>query len=394
MGTTLVVNPGSSSKKYALYKDGQPVSSWRYERGIGTQLCVQTGGSAAVCEPLTEAAFATATEDVLAAADEILKNDAVPTKLDTAVIRVVAPGTEFQTHQKITGVFVRLLRAQETVAPLHIPSVTKEIDSLQSIRPELPLFAASDSAFHATMSDHTRLYSIDASIAKEHDIYRFGYHGLSVASIVRRVHSVTGVDPKRMIVAHIGSGCSVTAVKDGQSVDTTMGFAPGSGLLMGSRGGDIDAGALLELMRVLHLTPTEAQMYLQTQTGLLALFGESDLRSLLDGYANDDRNAKAALYRFTLGIQHAIARSVITLGGCEMIVLTATAMERSPTLRELVVSGLSPLGVAINPDRNDALIGKEGVISTRGSECKVVVMRTDEMGEMYHVGQRLRASAG
>jgi acetate kinase len=170
-----------------------------------------------------------------------------------------------------------------------------------------------------------------------------------------------------------------------------MGFSPSTGLPMGSRGGDIDTAALLELMRVKNLRTSEADMYLNRSCGLRGLSGESDIRHLLERRAQTDTVAIHSLEVFAYSIQKAIAAATISLGGLEVLVLTATAAVRSSELRSLILGGLKHLGVEINQERNDFCVGKDGVISVRNSPVKVVVMRTDEMGEMVRVAKELPA---
>ena len=281
MAITLVVNPGSSSKKFALYEDRKSVLEYRYElTSSGFEVCSSQSGSIQNCNAISqdeyEIAFGTVAHEVKKYLDTEGK------KLDAVCVRVVSPGKAFQRHQIIDEFFVRELRKHELSVPLHIPATLQAIQQAQHNFPGVTLVAASDSAFHADMPERARDYSIDRSDAEAYDIYRFGYHGLSVASVIRRVHPLTGTNPERLIVCHVGGGVSVTAVKNEKSVDTTMGYAPTSGLPMGSRVGDIDAGALLQLMRAKNLKPSETEIYIHTKGGLAGLAGDNDIRRLLD----------------------------------------------------------------------------------------------------------------
>lgn len=389
MGTTLVINHGSASKKYALFSEGRSVLELNFEKtNTGFEMCSQMSGIQQTCESIKEADFVDAFTQVAEAVDSYLVRVSIGKRLNAVVIRVVAPGTFFQHHSEITDQYIAKLKQRETSAPLHIPVILKEIQSVKKRYAVACLIAASDSAFHSEMPPKAREYSIPISDVNEFDIHRFGYHGLSVASIVRRIHSLIGQEPERMIVCHVGSGTSVTAVKNGKGVETTMGFSPSSGLPMGSRAGDLDSSALLELMRVKNLRPQEAEMYINTNGGLAGIAGDSDIRRLLDKRSQNDATATRALNVFAYNIQKAIASQTVSLGGLDVIVLTATAAVRSTELRSLILHGLSHLGVQISKDRNDMLIGKDGVISVRNSNVKVVVMRTDEMGEMAQIANQ------
>jgi acetate kinase len=383
MGTTLVVNPGSSSRKYALYSEGRSVLEIRFEQtGTGFEICSQLTGSQQSCKSVEEAKFLSAIQRVSEEVKKYLAKNSPGKTLEKVVVRVVAPGTFFQRHCEINEEYLYKLQKHSSSAPLHIPIIVREIQNIQKHFPEVRIVAASDSAFHNELPPRAREYSIASVDANRFDIHRFGYHGLSVASITRRIHALIGQDPERMIVCHIGNGTSVTAVKNGKSVETTTGFSPSSGLPMGSRAGDIDAAALLELMRVKNLRPTEAEMYINTQGGLSGMAEDSDIRRLLDRRSKNDAAATHALDVFAYNIQKAIAAQTVALGGLDVIVLTATAAARSSELRSLILQGLSHLGVQVSKDRNDLLVGKRGVISVRNSVVKAVVMRTDEMGEM------------
>tara|TARA_B100000508_G_scaffold19515_1_gene13032 strand:- start:5383 stop:6561 length:1179 start_codon:yes stop_codon:yes gene_type:complete len=389
MGTTLVVNIGSSSKKYALYSEDQQVIELRFEEtDSGFEVCSRTAGIQQVCESVNQEEYSSSFLRVAEDVKRQLMQEAVGKKLDRAVIRVVAPGTFFQKHAVIDEVYEKALLKRESAAPLHIPFTLREIAEIKKFFPGTPVIAASDSAFHSQMPPRAREYSILVDDVNTHDIHRFGYHGLSVSSVVRRIHPIIGQDPERMIICHVGGGTSVTAVKNGKSVETTMGFSPSSGLPMGSRAGDIDAAAILELMRVKSLRPADAEMYINTNGGLTGMAKDADIRRLLNRRSQNDAVATHALDVFAYKIQKAIAAQTVALGGLDAVVLTATAAIRSSELRSLILDGLTHLGVQISKDRNDLLVGKDGTINVRNSEVKVVVMRTDEMGEMAFIASQ------
>jgi len=389
MGTTLVVNPGSSSRKYSLYCDGTLALELRFEdTKSGFEMCSVVSGTKQICEGVDETDFTQSFGRVFEEVDKYLFRERVG-KLDSIVIRVVAPGTYFQQHTVITDEYIEKLKGLESIAPLHIPIILREIQNAKKYFKQAKVIAASDSAFHRDMPSRAKEYSLPVEDAQANDIHRFGYHGLSVASIVRRVHPLIGVYPKRMIVCHIGSGVSVSAVKDCKSVDTTMGFSPTSGLPMSSRAGDLDSVALLEMMRIKNWRPRDAETYLNTSGGLLGMSGgESDIRRLLDKRAQKDDQAIFALDKFVYEIQKAIASMTVALEGLDVLVFTATAAVRSSELRALIMARLEHLGMQISVDRNNLLVSKDGVISVRNSPVKVVVMRTDEMGEMAQVAQQ------
>jgi acetate kinase len=388
MATTLVVNPGSSSKKYALYREGQVVLEYSYEGGErGYEVCTQQRGGQQTCESIMPFAFQTAFAHVAKAVEEFCKTESC--KVDSISIRVVAPGTSFQKHAIIDETYIAILRNKELSAPLHIPSILKEIESCKEYFPSTTLVAASDSAFHTSLPLIAREFSLRREDAATLDIHRFGYHGLSVSSVANRIHAVTGQEPARLIVCHVGSGVSVTAVKNGSSVETSMGYSPVSGIPMGTRASDLDSGAFLEIMRQKNMRPSEATVYLNTGGGLAGLAEDGDIRRLLDRRAKGDMSATMALDLFVYRIQKEIAASTVALQGIDTLVLTGTAVFRSSELRMLITNNLSYLGIDVDVNRSEVLVGKEGVISPHNAKVKVVVMRTDEMREMARIAERL-----
>lgn len=389
MGITLVVNTGSSSKKYALYNSGREVLYVTVTRETNDIRCgVRKNGTWLGDETITDDEYSKSIERVIAVAQKYGCIDEARSIAHVAV-RVVAPGSRFNSHQLIDAEFISALRATVASAPLHVPPTLAEIEMLQDVLPEATLVAASDSAFHNTKPREAARYSITNDDTNELDIRRFGYHGLSVRSILRRLHAVTGQNPARVVVAHVGSGVSVTAVRDGLSVDTTMGFAPGSGLAMASRAGDLDAGALLELMRRKSMGINDAYTYLHTRGGLQGMTGEADFRHVLERYAKGEAAAVDALQLFSYNVRKQLGAMIAALGGVDCVVLTATAAERSPVLRSMCLHGLEELGLRLDADKNDQHVSREGVISGQRAPVKIVVMRTDEIGEMERIATQL-----
>ena len=384
MAFTLVINPGSSSKKFALFRDTALILDAYVERSDeGFLMCSIVGGVQQKCDLLDTKAYKNSLHNFLRLA-ELSEYEIKVSDITRVALRVVAPGTYFQKHQLITSDYEDRLRASSDLAPLHIPHVLQEIETVKQYLPQATLIGVSDSAFHATMPEVARGYSLPKADAAALDIYRFGYHGLSVSSVMRRSERVCGQTFSKVIVCHIGSGVSVTAIKDGVSIDTSMGYAPGSGVVMGSRAGDVDAGALLALMQQKHLKPNDAQVYLQSQGGLRALGGEFDLRLLLERKAHGDKAATLAINSFVYHLQKTIGAYSAILGGVEAIFLTATAAERSNTLRSTLLGPLGSIGVTLDESKNQATISRDGIISATDSKVLVAVIKTAEAAELVH----------
>lgn len=382
MAVTLIINPGSSSKKYFLVTDGRVIASFRFERNEQQfEMCREENGLQKICEGISSEQYGTALRQVL---DSALRSGTITNLSDiTRVgVRIVAPGTYFQAHRVIDEAYLVILRGQEGSAPLHIPPTVREIDQLRLELPEALIVGVSDSAFHTTLPTHARTFAILAGDSSLFDLYRFGYHGLSCTSVVRRLPAWLPATARRVIVCHLGSGMSMTALLDGVSIDTTMGFGPGSGLMMGARTGDIEPGLLLELMRVKNLGLFDAQTYLQTQGGFVGLAGESDFRHLLERYAQGDEMVKAAFLQCAYQFQKTVGSFTMALGGLDAIVLTATAAERSSALRTILLEGLEWLGVTLDQERNEEVVSQDGFITTATATVPVLVLRTDELGEL------------
>ncbi len=385
MAFTLLINPGSSSKKYSLVQDGRVVSSMRFERsGDRYEICVEQDGVQQKCEGISGEAFTASLRQLLdqLAASKVISN---LQEIETVGIRIVAPGTFFQKHHIVDGIFMHRLREREPAAPLHIPHTLAELEVVQLELPHAKIVAVSDSAFHASLPTWARDYSIDAKDTTDFDIHRFGYHGISVASLMAILGSRAEPVPSRLIIAHIGSGVSMTALRNGVSIDTTMGFAPDSGLVMGTRTGDSDGGMLLELMRVKNMRLFDTLTYIQGRGGLKGLTGESDFRQLLEHVTQEEPVAVAALKHFVYRFQKQLGAYATALGGIDRIILTATAAERSPLLRAHLMAGLEWFGVILDSTANEILIQHDGVITTVDSSIQVEVIRTQELQEMLRV---------
>lgn len=389
MSTTFIVNSGSASKKYGLFCAGTCVLQLHYEQTFsGFEMSVQTAAGQQQSSSISSADYAEAFTQAAAEAVRYIKNHRLE-DVTQVVVRVGAPGVFFQTHAEATADYLKILRIKEKSAPTHISPIIREIELSQQCFTQARIFTASDSAFHSTLPSHVRECSLPPELTKTHELYRFGCHGLSVSSAVRRIHSVIGIDPARMVVCHIGNSVSVTAVHTGKSIETSVGHAPASGFPIGSCAGDVDATTLLNLMRLKNLRPAEAELLLNTSGGLMGLAGTADLRVLLKRRAQHDAVAIHALDMLVYKIQQAIAGATAALEGLDVLVFTATAGVRSSELRALILKKLSYLNIKINEERNDMAVGKDGIISERNSPVKVVVLKTDEMGEMNAVVQQI-----
>ena len=333
----LTINSGSSSLKFGLYADdaasilltgsatsiGKPHSSLKIEDPQGNVL------------HKSDAAIAHQ-QDALAAITEHLSSPV------TAIgHRIVHGGPHLVTHQLLTPQVLATLKQSIHFAPLHIPPALELIEATEKLFPGLPQFACFDTAFHQTMPPEAYTYAIPAPY-REAGIRRYGFHGLSYESIV---HALAPDIPARLVVAHLGSGSSVCAIRDGKSIDTSMGASPTGGIVMGTRTGDLDPGVLLLLERKLGpelrgLSPDEVESLLNHDSGLIALADDSDMQALLE---RKDPEAKLAIDIFCREAAKTIAAYTTVLGGLDALVFTGGIGEHSQAIRDNIVGRLAPL---------------------------------------------------
>ena len=388
MSVVFVTNPGAASKKYALYMGGRMMLSAVYEKTANEFVVTnKIPGQRENRTTVTETEYSLAISHFKEVCRPILESAGAT--IDAVGVRVVAAGSRFQTHQKIDDVYLSLLREKEPTAPLHIPIVLSEARECRALFPGLPVVAVSDTAAFKHLPDLDRTYSIAPEEAKGYDLYRYGYHGLSVSSVIDRAHAVFGIDPERIIVCHLGSGMSVTGVKNGKVVSTSAGYTSLTGVPMLSRGGDIDSGVTLELLRLEHGNHKKVHERLHYRSGLQALSASGDLRKVLHQKSQGDKTASFALDFLAYQIQKAIASATIATGGVDALIFTGTIGQRSPDFRLLVADGLSHLGIGIDSEKNDVFLGREGVISHARALVKSGVVCTDEMAEIAQTTLRV-----
>jgi acetate kinase len=388
MTTTFIVNVQKASKEYALFNDGVWVLKLHLTQGDGAySLSAQSADGTLSSKKLSQGEYENAVPYVAAEVAAIIKKSRL-SEVVQVVIKVAVPGAFFQQHKQITPEYIAELKKYADRAPLQVMPLMREIKSVTNAFPKAQLHAASDTAFYATVPAVARECSVSPELTKALELYRFGINGLSTTSATTRVHSVIGRDPEKSIVCHIGETVSVSAVKNGKAIDTSVGFSPASGFSIGTQAGDIDATALLKIMRHKNLRAAEAELYLDTRGGLFALAGTSDLQVLFKRISQNDSQAAHALEMLVYKIQQAIAASTVPLEGLDVLIFTGSVAVRSPELRSEILRKLKHLHIAINLERNNMAIGKDGVISERNSPVKVVVLKSDEMSEMNAVVNR------
>ena len=379
----LITNPGSSSRKYALYRGNDFLCALHFEFEGEKIVYTLKKADGSKNKKDTELRNLFEVVNILekTLTDEGYLNES--TKLDAILARVAAPGSYFAADHVVDEECLVQLEIAKERAPLHAPVIASEIEQLKKTFNDTLIIEISDSAFHNERSDVAKAYAIDTELAEKYDIKRWGYHGLSVGSIVRLMKN-EGILPEKVVVCHIGSGASITAVKDGKSADTTMGYSPLEGLMMATRAGSMDVAAALAIKRELNMqSDDELEKYLNKKCGLLGVSGKSDdMREIIKGCANGDKRAELARALYVLTLRRAIGQMAASMAGVDAIVFTATIGERSDEIRRLVAESLSYLGFNLDYDKNAKDMDERVVnIATENSK-PIYVIKTDESDEM------------
>ena len=295
--------------------------------------------------------------------------------------RMVHGGEKFSESVLLTQEVLDAFTACNDLAPLHNPANLKGVNAISAILPNVPQIGVFDTAFHQTMPDYAYLYAIPYELYKKYGVRRYGFHGTSHRYVSQRVCEYLGVSPegKKIITCNIGNGGSITAVKDGKSIDTSMGLTPLEGLMMGTRSGDIDAGAVTFIMEKENLTAAGVSDLLNKKSGVKGIFGvSSDMRELEAAVAaGNNKMADLTEKMYFYRIKKYIGAYAAALGGVDIIVFTGGVGENQASCRSGACEGLEYMGVKLDLEKNK-IRGEEAVISAEDSKVKVVVIPTDE----------------
>jgi acetate kinase len=277
-------------------------------------------------------------------------------KIEAVGYRVVHPGAKLDRHQRITDEVLKDLEEAVVFAPLHDPAVIEVIREMMERFPDVSHYACFDTVFHGTMPETATTYPIPQKY-REQGVRRYGFHGLSCESIVRQLRAQETIPfPRRMVIAHLGSGCSVTAVVDGRSVDTTMGLTPTGGVVMGTRPGDLDPGLVLYLLRQMEGDREAAlEKVLNHEAGMVALSGlPNDMKAVREAAEKGDARARLAVEIFTRSVKKAVGGFVALMGGMDAVVFAGGIGENDARSREEILSGLENFGISMNSGSNGA----------------------------------------
>ena len=295
--------------------------------------------------------------------------------------RVVHGGTAFTRPAVIDADLLRAIETLDELAPLHNAPSLAGIRAARAMGgPSIPMVAVFDTAFHAALPDHAAVYAIPADLALQHGVRRFGFHGLSYESVVVRYCELTGTPRERatLVALHLGNGCSAAAIRGGQSVDTSMGFTPLEGLVMGTRAGDLDPAVVGYLARREGVGVERIEDWLNTRSGLLGLSGLShDMRTLL-GRVVDHAGARLALDVFCYRARKYLGAYLAALGGPHAVIFTGAIGENAPEIRARICAGMEWCGIVLDPARNTEAVGLEKRISRADAAPPVFAIPSDE----------------
>ncbi len=380
MKKILVLNSGSSSLKYQLFNvdngNYEVLAKGNAERiGIyGSFVSIKVGDGDKIIKEVALPSHNEAIKEVF----NLLLNSVMASldELDGVGHRVVQGGSFFDKSVLIDDQVLQKIDELSVLAPLHNPAAVLGIKAVKNILPNVPQVAAFDTAFHQTMPEESYLYPLPLEQYEEHLIRRYGAHGTSHKYVAEQAAKMLGHNGK-FITCHLGNGASISAVDNGKCVDTSMGFTPLAGVVMGTRSGDIDPYIPLYIMKSQRKTVDEVNELLNKQSGMLGLCGYSDNRDVEKKFLEGDKKATTAMNVYIHSIIRFIGSYIAVLGGVDAIIFTAGIGENAPLLRKMICERLAYLGIKIN-DENNNKRGEEIEISTSDSKVKVYVIPTNE----------------
>ena len=382
----LVLNCGSSSIKYKLYdmngqkelasggieKIGLPDSFLKFTLSDGSKQVItqeikeHTAGIELILKTLTDAKYG-----VIKSLDQI----------DAVGHRVVHGGDKFCSSVVINQEVIDKIEECVDLAPLHNPANLKGIYAIQKILPKVPQVAVFDTSFHQTMPPYAYIYALPYDYYEKYGVRRYGFHGTSHRYVAKRGCEFLGLDLEnsRIITAHIGNGGSITAIKNGKSIDTSMGMTPVEGLMMGSRSGNIDLGVLTYLMDKENLSTQQINDIINKKSGLVGVSGvSSDMRDIENAIEQGNERARLAMDMYFYYILKYISGYIAVLGGVDAIIFTGGVGENQPIMRKYVCDSLAFLGVDFNNELNDRIKGRETELTFPNSKVRVAVIPTNE----------------
>ncbi len=380
MKKILVLNSGSSSFKYQLFA----VDGDKYEviaKGLADRIGIDNSFVTIKIrdgEKITKNVDIPSHQEAIREVFALLLNGALGSMSELSGVghRVVQGGSIFKESTLVTDKVIEQIDELSSLAPLHNPAAVLGLKAMKALLPDVKQVVVFDTAFHQSMKPEAFLYALPLEQYKKHQIRRYGAHGTSHFYVAREVAKLIGKEGK-IIVCHLGNGASISAVNNGKCVDTSMGFTPLAGVVMGTRCGDIDPYIPLHIMKTQGKSVDDVNHLLNKESGMLGLCGFSDNRDVENAYLAGDEDAKVATDVYIHTLLRFIGGYIAVLGGVDAIAFTAGVGENSAIIRKMVCERLSYLGIQINDEANNKR-GKTIEISTPSSKVKVFVVPTNE----------------
>lgn len=384
MAKTIAINAGSSSLKWTLYEmpAEETIASGIVERiGLENSIFTIKYGEGNKYEDVLDVNnHQVAVELLLAKLDELGVLTDI-NEIEGVGHRVVAGGELFSESALITDEVIAQIESINELAPLHNPANVTGIRAFKKVLPDITSVAVFDTSFHQTMPAVNYLYSLPYEYYEDFDARKYGAHGTSHQFVAERAAEILDkpLEDLKIITCHLGNGASITAVENGQSIDTSMGFTPLAGVTMGTRAGDIDASLIPYLMNKLELTDVQDMInILNNESGLKGISGvSSDMRDLESAEAEGNERAEIALRIFEDRVRNYVAQYMVKMEGVDVIVFTAGIGENAPETRKNIIKNFNFLGIELDEELNNVR-GKERIISTEDSKTKVILIPTDE----------------
>lgn len=381
MKKILVINSGSSSLKYQLFN----VEGENYEvlaKGLAERIGIDGSKVSIKYANGTKKEIETDLPNHEKALQEVFKlllDGVIGDLKEISAVghRVVHGGEIFKNSVVIDDKVLAQIAELSSLAPLHNPAAVIGIRAISNLLPNVAQVAVFDTAFHQTMPKEAFLYGLPLEQYEKHQIRRYGMHGTSHRYIAQEAEKLLGKG-KKMIICHLGNGASLSAIRDGQCIDTSMGFTPLSGIVMGTRSGDIDAYIPLHLMKEQGLSINEVNNLLNKQSGMFGLTGFPDMREVEDTYVEGREASIIGMNVYVYNIIKYIGSYTFALGGLDALIFTAGIGENSPLIRQLIMERLAFLGIKVDEEANKARKGKFAEISTSDSKVRCFCWPTDE----------------
>lgn len=375
MKTILVINAGSTSVKYKFFSNEDVLLDGMFEK-IGEDRYEHKDYLTDIRGEIKESEYLEALniiKELLASNFQLLPSD-----INAIGFRVVHGGENFVTPTLLTSEVLDEIEELSELAPLHNPPALEKIREANEVFLDVPKYAVFDTEFHSTLPEKAYLYAIPYKFYRENKIRRYGFHGISHEYLSKEISSKFEIDNSKLITCHLGGGASITAIKDGKSIDTSMGFTPLEGLVMATRAGDVDDGVQDFMETKLGYSEAEIYKIFNNESGLLGLSEEtSDMRWLRDNYHTDVR-AKRAIDVYTYRIQKYIGSYIAALGGLDVLVFSAGVGAGSDVIRNMICDRLKNFGIEIDPNLNDGKVDVSENLEIGKGKVKIFVIPTNE----------------